>query len=407
MDTQLKYSHQPHPTLLSHTCPCQHHLFIQCNGTGLFVMRSTFPSSTSTPFAEIWWPKKWISEQKSFDFFGFKYNLWSRRALLWHSWCVLPWCRTILQCHPCIHDRFILSMGREHWSLIIDVLLVRSLSPLAWQPIHIAPTVCWLLWVLHHPGASLSERNCLSCPAWWRLFLGQGRPIFHWPKGWENCQSLCYCLVAGSHSPIMVGHLGWLLVWWMRCILWVLRTVSSRQHQDVDGAGCAMHLSIFVGMDSFVTLCSGLGLLIVFWQLVLWGALISVEGVQISGRTDFIISIHVLQALLQRTVTWCDLLMLQEHLARMFLVWALLVWFVSPLDNMREMSLLQGSSVRHNHKQLYSCTGKGGQVLWACTSLGLSQHVMWVNRTDCLERLDQLWCSVWACLSGLWSLMQR
>lgn len=64
-----------------------------------------------------------------------------------------------------------------------------------------------------------------------------------------------------------------------------------------------MHLSIFVGMDSFVTLCSGLGLLIVFWQLVLWGALIRVEGVQISGRTDFIISIHVLQALLQRTVT--------------------------------------------------------------------------------------------------------
>ena len=50
------------------------------DGTGQFVMWSAFPSSASTPFAEMQWPKKWISEQKSFDFFRFKYNLWSRRA---------------------------------------------------------------------------------------------------------------------------------------------------------------------------------------------------------------------------------------------------------------------------------------------------------------------------------------
>ena len=40
-----------------------------------------------------------------------------------------------------------------------------------------------------------------------------------------------------------------------------------------------MHLSIFVSMGSFVTLCNVLGLLIVFWQLVLVEALVHVEGV--------------------------------------------------------------------------------------------------------------------------------
>ena len=60
--------------------------------------------------------------------------------------------------------------------------------------------------------------------------------------------------------------------------LWELRTVGFCQPQGVAGVGCAMHLSIFVGMGSFVTLCNVLGLSIVFWRLVLVEALIHGGG---------------------------------------------------------------------------------------------------------------------------------
>lgn len=132
-----------------------------------------------------------------------------------------------------------------------------------------------------------------------------------------------------------------------------------------------MHLSIFMGMGSFVTLCNVLGLSIVFWRLVLVEALIHVGEVRIFGRIAFVILIHVLQAPLQRKVIRFDLLMLLEHLAILFLVQVPLVWPVLPSDRMEGTSLLLGNFVKHNRKQFYSCTEMGVRVLWAYISPGL------------------------------------
>ena len=132
-----------------------------------------------------------------------------------------------------------------------------------------------------------------------------------------------------------------------------------------------MHLSIFMGMGSFMTLCNVLGLSIVFWQLVLAEALVHVVEVRIFGRIAFVILIHMLQAPLRRKVIRFDLLMLPEHLVISFLAQVPLVWPVLLSDRMEGTSLLLGNFVRHNCKQFYSCTEMGVRVLWAYISPGL------------------------------------